>query len=533
MIWLLQDLDLLSVALRALSLSFEALAVGGALFLWLVATPRIAEPSLRAAVARFVSWFALALAIVQALAAAESSASLMSSGLRLPDVASAVFFRADCVLIAAALALFFVLRLPGVASAWSLLPAAIVVSASVTLSHAASQLDHRALLLALTAVHHLGAAAWIGAMPSLLVALRRTGGAKAAHAIAARFSALAIASVAVLVFAGIGLSYFYVASWQGLYGTSYGIMLLAKIYLLLLTVTLGASNYFLVKGTRDDAAPLLVRLRRFSEAEIGLGFTAIVVATSMTSMSPAREMGTDEVTRQEIAQRFKWERPTLHSPSFAQLPKRVPLTTERLASATFGAGGDNGAMDRAWSEYNHHWAGLIVLAAGLFAFLARFKGQQWARNWPLLFMALAVFIVLRADPETWPLGPHGFWASLSEPDTLEHRLFAVLIVGFALFEWAVATGRVSSQRAALVFPGLCALGGAMLATHMHGFGADEKNEVLVGLTHTGIAILGATAGWARWLQIRSTDGRTAKLAAWVWPVCFVLVGLLLLDYREA
>ncbi|MGB0123700.1 MAG: CopD family protein [Silvibacterium sp.] len=533
MIWLLQDLDLLSVVLRALSFSFEALAVGGALFLWLVATPRIAEPSLRAAVARFVSWFALALAIIQALAAAESSASLMSSGLGLPDVASAVFFRADCVVIAAALALFFVLRLSGRAAAWSLLPAAIVVSASVTLSHAASQLDHRAPLLALTAVHHLGAAAWIGAMPSLLVALRRTGDTKTAHAIAARFSALAIASVVLLVLAGIGLSYFYVASWQGLYGTSYGIMLLAKIYLLLVTVALGASNYFLVKGTRDQSAPILVRLRRFSEAEIGLGFTAIVIAASMTSMSPARDIGSDQATRQEIAQRFRWERPTLHSPSFAQLPKRLPLTTERLESATFGAGSDNGAMDRAWSEYNHHWSGLIVLAAGLFAFVARFKGQQWARNWPLLFMALAVFILLRADPEAWPLGPHAFWASFVEPDILEHRLFALIISAFAIFEWAVETGRLTSGRAALVFPALCALGGALLLTHMHGFGDDAKNEMLVGLSHSSIAVLGATAGWARWLQIRLPGRKASRFAAWIWPICLVLVGILLLDYREA
>jgi copper resistance protein D len=532
-IWLLQDLDLLSLLLRALSLALEAIAVGGVVFLWLVATPQIVEASLRAAVAKFVSWFALALGITQALAVAESSASLMSSGLGLPDVASAVFFRADCVLIAAALVLFFMLRLSGRATSWLLLPATIIVSASVALSHAASQLDHRAPLLALTAVHHLGAAAWIGAIPSLLVALRCSGDTKTAHTIAARFSAIAIASVVLLVLAGIGLSYFYVASWQGLYGTSYGIMLLAKIYLLLLTVALGAMNYFLVKGTRDQAAPILVRLRRFSEAEIGLGFTAIVIAASMTSMSPARETGSGQATLQEIAHRFKWERPTLHSPSFAQLPKRLPLTTERLENATFGAGADNGAMDRAWSEYNHHWAGLIVLAAGLFAFLARFRGQQWARNWPLLFMALAVFILVRADPEAWPLGPHSFWASFSEPDTLEHRLFAVLIVSFALFEWAIATGRLSSQKAALVFPGLCALGGALLATHMHGFGDDEKNEMLVGLSHAMIAVLGVTAGWARWLQVRSQDSRVSNFVGWIWPICFVLVGFVLLDYREA
>jgi len=35
----------------------------------------------------------------------------------------------------------------------------------------------------------------------------------------------------------------------------------------------------------------------------------------------------------------------------------------------------------------------------------------------------------------------------------------------------------------------------------------------------------------RWLEIRS-DGRVKRLAALVWPVCFAMVGLLLLFYRE-
>ena len=532
MIWLLQDFDLLSVLLRALSLALEALSIGGVFFLWVVARPDIAESRARAAVRGFTSWFALALAVAQGLVAAEASATLIGSGLGFRDVASAPFFKADCVLVAAALALFCLLRFLRETFYPCLIAGAVLVSASVTLSHATSQLDHRALLFALTAVHHLGAAAWIGAMPSLLVAMRRTEEPTSVHALAARFSAMAIASVTALVLAGFGMAYFYVATWQGLYGTTYGVMLLAKIYLLLLALTLGASNFFLVKRTRSDAAPILVRLRRFSEAEIGLGFTAILAAASMTAQPPARDMGTDQVTGHEIVQRIRWKWPTLHSPAFAQLPHRAPLKTD-LQIEAYSGGTDNNAMDRAWSEYNHHWAGLIVFAAGLFAFAARFKGRQWAGNWPLLFLALAIFILLRADPESWPLGPRPFWASFAEPEILEHRMFAVLIAAFAVFEWAVETGRLASQRAALVFPALCALGGALLLTHMHGFGEDEKNEMLVGLSHSAIAVLGATAGWARWLQLRLPDRKVSQFAAWMWPVCLLLVGVILLDYREA
>ncbi|HEU4983446.1 MAG TPA: hypothetical protein VFT88_12265, partial [Acidobacteriaceae bacterium] len=83
------------------------------------------------------------------------------------------------------------------------------------------------------------------------------------------------------------------------------------------------------------------------------------------------------------------------------------------------------------------------------------------------------------------------------------------------------------------FPLLCAVGGALLLTHMHGFGEDAKNETLVGMSHGAIAVLGATAGWARWLQMRLPPGKASRRAAWVWPLCFILIGLVLLDYREA
>jgi copper resistance protein D len=273
-IWLLQDFDLLSVLLRTLSLSLEALAVGGVIFLWLAATPNVAESVVRAGQRKFTARFALALAAVQILSAVESCAALMGNSVTFYEAASASFFIADCVLIAAALAMFCLLRFLRGSVFLPLVAGAVLVSASVTLSHAASQLGHRGLLLFLTAAHHLGAAAWIGAMPSLLVAMRRSDDVKKIHVLAKRFSMMAVVGVAVLILAGVGLSYFYVASWQGLYGTSYGVMLMAKIYLLLLALTLGASNYFLVRCTRSAAAPLLVRLRRFSEVEIGLGFTA-------------------------------------------------------------------------------------------------------------------------------------------------------------------------------------------------------------------------------------------------------------------
>ena len=255
-----------------------------------------------------------------------------------------------------------------------------------------------------------------------------------------------------------------------------------------------------------------------------------------TSQAPAADLGLeDRITGHEIVERLRWEAPRLSSPPVAALAPPNSLEAA-LPAQQFGMGTTNDANDRAWSEYNHHWAGLIVLAAALFALLyrttPRAKLRSLAQNWPLLFLALAVFILLRADPENWPLGPRPFWASFSRPDVLEHRLYAVLIAAFAFFEWAVEKGYLRSPRAAYFFPLVCAAGGAALLTHAHALGSMHE-EVLAELSHTPIALLGATAGWGRWLELRLPGSREARWAGRLWPVCLLLAAVVLMDYRES
>src|SRR5207248_3221375 len=118
----------LDVILRGLALSGQAVAIGGVLFALLV--------------------------------------------YRVQDGAGA---RRIWTLVAAAAAVVVgalaVRRAPRVGTWWPLLLGAVValvVSAAWT-SHAAARLDHRALLLALDAVHQLAAAAWIGGLLHLVV----------------------------------------------------------------------------------------------------------------------------------------------------------------------------------------------------------------------------------------------------------------------------------------------------------------------------------------------------------------------------
>ena len=238
-------------------------------------------------------------------------------------------------------------------------------------------------------------------------------------------------------------------------------------------------------------------------------------------------------------QRFAPRWPTFTTPPIASLSPATPFVfdTEENAShapQSYVPGTSyqpSTPGDIAWSEYNHHWAGAIVLLVGLLALGARVPALGWARNWPLAFLALAVFLFLRADPENWPLGPRGFWESFLVAEVLQHRLFVVLIVLFGFFEWGVTTGRIASPRAALVFPGVCAVGGALLLTHAHPLG-NIKEALLSELSHIPLGILGVVAGWSRWLEWRTGDN-SRRILSYIWPACFVLVGVILLNYRES
>lgn len=530
MIWLLEDFDLLSVLLRAFVLCFESLLLGGILFLLFAVDNTSAE--LKPALRRWSAAAALSLAVAEICSVA-ASAAVLAGGAGFSPRSALLTTPALTGIAIAAVSLVAAAGLRGTSRYLPLLPCALVLAGSVGLSHAASRLDHRMLLVWMTAAHHLGTAAWLGAMPFLLLALRSRLDSAAKLRVARRYSRLALAGSATLIFAGVVMAWFYLGGWAGLYGTAYGVLLSAKVYLLLLLLLLGAGNYLLLRRLAGARGGLIARLRAVSEAEIGIAGTILLTAASLTAQPPAVDVAAqNRLSLHQVVERLRWQAPRISSPPLGALEPPTSMR-QALSERQFAGASVSDANDRAWSEYNHHWAGLIVLACGLLALLARMPSQRWARHWPLLFVALAAFIVLRADPETWPLGPRGFWQSFAEPDALEHRLYAVLIVLFAWFEWSVETGRLRAPRWAYVFPLLCAAGGALLVTHSHSL-TDAREETLTGLVHTPVAMLGATIGWARWLELRlPEDTRLSRVSRWLWPVCLALTGLLLLDYRES
>jgi putative copper resistance protein D len=360
--------------------------------------------------------------------------------------------------------------------------------------------------------------------------------------VGARYSALSMMSVSAIAVSGTFMLIDYVGSVDAMYGTAYGMMLATKTTLFFGLLALGYGNFRVVRALAASPSGSVLRLRRFAEVELGVGVTIFFVAASMTSLPPAVDLTSDRVSLTEITERLVPKWPTLTSPSrdslaFYEEQKILAKVDVEHRPATLqayvpGAGVPlpRNAQDIAWSEYNHHWAGVIVLVMGILALLEKTGKAPWARHWPLLLVVLAAFLFLRSEAEGWPIGTLTLAESLRDPEYVQHKAFMILTTSFAVFEWSVRNQVVRNGWAKYVFPLLCAIGGMMLLTHSHSI-ANVKELLLIEMTHMPLAVFAIWSGWTRWLELR-LDGPAQVIAGWLWPTFFCLTAVTLLLYRE-
>jgi putative copper resistance protein D len=545
----------LDVVFRFVALASQALMIGGISFMLLVLLPfrkpiGLAAHDIIGRCRALLRWSA-AVGLVGAIAYVALNVLLLqaSAGVPISDGLAADFAQAEMVRAFACVAIF-ALASGDRMEAWQtkgfVVIAAILLGSAAATSHSMSRMEDRLPLALADALHQLGAAVWIGGIPYFVIALARTHDPIPWKLIGKRFSQMSMASVAALTLAGLALAWVFVGSFQGLIGTSYGIMVLAKVALLGGLLFLGFMNYRLVERLRADPTTPILRMRRFAEVEIGVGLTVFALAASITSSPPAIDQPYDQVPWSVTKERMApvWP-PRLVSPDHDKLA--IPSLQAKLdAEAKAAASADQHPRafvpgegiapprlpaDIAWSEYNHHWAGIFVIAIGLLALLERTGKAPWARHWPLAFLILAAFLFVRSDPETWPLGDIGFFESLRDAEVFQHRIIVLLVIVFGLFEWAVRLGRIKRPEASLAFPILTAVGAGMLLMHSHNI-TDVKEQFLIELSHIPLALLAVTSAWARWLELRLGPPGN-RIAALVWPISYVLIGLVLLNYREA
>lgn len=534
----------LSVVMRAGTLVFQSLFLGGVVFVLWVTRHVPGDPEQQTRMSRsswgFLRFSILGLIIIQLAYLYVNSAVLMTTAeIGLGEAAGANFFISGVIVLVGAFAALLLAQYRSQATVWMLLVAAIVVlGASLMTNHSASRIEGRVFLSALTAVHEAATGLWVGGLPFLVLALYRDKDSVARWYITERFSRMALICVILIVISGLGMSYVYIGSWRAVLGTAYGVMVTAKAVMLGALILLGGINFLLLRNAPKDQ--VMPRLRRLIEAEVGIGITVILTAASLTSQPPAVDQPGDIVSLHRIWQRF---RPTIPRLTYHYIPDagNAGRGTRSLASeapsqipAVYNADGEpmtaRSINDSIESESNHHWMGVVVLSMGLLALLARTGKAPWAEYWPLLLIGIAVFIFVQADTECWPVGWKSFGACWADPEVFQHRLAALVCVGFAIFELRVRRQRRENDRMALVFPLMCAAGGAVLLTHSHAI-TNVKENLLVELNHVPMGIFAVFAGWSRWLELRLPP-EDRKIPSWIWPICLLLIGCGLLDYRE-
>ena len=197
---LLQVFGFLSVLFRGATLTFQSLAIGGIVFLIFVVRRADEESlALRQACLRWIRRSAIALAVMQiSYVLANSLILRQSAEMSLREVFGANFVLAGLIGIAAACTVI-VLTSPTRAAGYSdlLFPAVAIIASSVMTSHAMARLDYRVPLVAFTALHQAATATWLGGLPYLLIAIRRAQTPEHARQLSARFSQLALVSVAL------------------------------------------------------------------------------------------------------------------------------------------------------------------------------------------------------------------------------------------------------------------------------------------------------------------------------------------------
>ena len=208
------------------------------------------------------------------------------------------------LIIGAGAALFAAWRRGG-GEGWTLAPtaalgAAALLTVSLT-SHAAATPGVRLEALVNDFVHLISAAVWTGGLFAFALAIsvvfrRADGGAgrrSALAAMAARFSALAGASVAALILTGAFSAWAQVTIPQAL-ATPYGAALRAKLAVVALLLALAAANLVFVRPRLRGDGRAARWLRRLVAAEAALAAAAILAVGFLTALEPARQVASRE-----------------------------------------------------------------------------------------------------------------------------------------------------------------------------------------------------------------------------------------------
>lgn len=408
-----------------------------------------------------------------------------------------------------------------------------LVISGAWLVHAVGRFELRSPLMAMTVVHQLAGAVWVGGIAQLLSLWRLGAVDREARMLwptaISRFGWLGGLSVLLLLVTGLPLAWTYIGSWDGLFGTGYGSLVVTKSLLLVIALYFAYRNHSAGRSWRQGATggAIVSKVPYYIEAETFILVGILFIAATLSSQPPSVDIPDLAVPVADVIEMFTPHEPRLTSPSHEEL-----LAGEAGRVAVVGKVPSPAAT--LWSDYNHNISGIFLTGMGLVAMLYYLFGFGWARYWPLGFIGLSIFLFFRSDAETWPLGPIGFWEStFGNGEVFQHRIATLLAFCLGVMELRART-KPDARKLTFMFPVLCAFGGVLLLTHAHAE-FELRSEYLIQSTHTAMGLLAVIMASGRWLELRlaTPEGYTeSRVAGFVAILAMFVIGNFLLFYRE-
>jgi len=202
-----------------------------------------------------------------------------------------------------------------------------------------------------------------------------------------------------------------------------------------------------------------------------------------------------------------------------------------------GIGGWEGsAQGVAYSEFNHHIAGLFVLLIGCaeLSQALHLPALFWARFLlPAAMLVGSVFLLIWSDHEAWPIGSLSFVETLfgHDHEIIQHKTYGLLLFLVGMIEVLRRIGRIPSGLWSAPLPLFAVIGGLMLFGHSHG---SHPAAQKIAMHHAIMGTLAATAGSSKLLSGWFSSPSHEQAPKWelLWAGLILLIGVQLLIYSE-
>jgi hypothetical protein len=200
------------------------------------------------------------------------------------------------------------------------------------------------------------------------------------------------------------------------------------------------------------------------------------------------------------------------------------------------SGWEGSAQGIAYSEFNHHLAGFIVLLMGCaeLSHPLRLTSLLWMKLvLPIAMVSGSLILLIWSDHEAWPIGSLGLLQTFSgeDPEILQHKIYGFLLFLVGTIEVLRRVGRISDGLWSLPLPLFAIVGGLMLFGHSHGV---HPSAYKIAMDHALMGTLAVTAGSSKLLveQFRAPSHTVGSKWELLWAGLIVLIGIQLLMYSE-